>query len=106
MIEMTLSSRHRIRNSNPGGLRPSTLPQEYVTSTLRSCSCMSVWHLTLLGEIDYVIAYDSFCNVQCVNHFSARTDFRPESDVDKDPLVSWFIETYFCGSTLTVRGST
>ena len=23
---MTLSSRHRIRNSNPGGLRPSTLP--------------------------------------------------------------------------------
>ena len=26
MIEMTLSSRHRIRNSNPGGLRPSTLP--------------------------------------------------------------------------------
>ena len=26
MIEMTLSSRHRIRNSGPGGLRPSTLP--------------------------------------------------------------------------------
>ena len=26
MIEMTLSSRHRIRNSSPGGLRPSTLP--------------------------------------------------------------------------------
>ena len=26
MIEMTLSSRHRIRNSIPGGLRPSTLP--------------------------------------------------------------------------------
>ena len=26
MIEMTLSSRHRVRNSNPGGLRPSTLP--------------------------------------------------------------------------------
>ena len=25
-IEMTLSSRHRIRNSRPGGLRPSTLP--------------------------------------------------------------------------------
>ena len=24
MIEMTLSSRHRIRNSSPGGLRPST----------------------------------------------------------------------------------
>ena len=24
--EMTLSSRHRIRNSSPGGLRPSTLP--------------------------------------------------------------------------------
>ena len=23
---MTLSSRHRIRNSSPGGLRPSTLP--------------------------------------------------------------------------------
>ena len=26
MIEMTLSSSHRIRNSSPGGLRPSTLP--------------------------------------------------------------------------------
>ena len=26
IIEMTLSSRHRIRNSSPGGLRPSTLP--------------------------------------------------------------------------------
>ena len=26
MIEMTLSSRHKIRNSSPGGLRPSTLP--------------------------------------------------------------------------------
>ena len=25
MIEMTLSSRHRIRNSSPGGLRPSNL---------------------------------------------------------------------------------
>ena len=28
MIEMTLSSRHRIRNSSPGGLRPSTLPHQ------------------------------------------------------------------------------
>ena len=26
MNEMTLSSKHRIRNSSPGGLRPSTLP--------------------------------------------------------------------------------
>ena len=26
MREMTLPSRHRIRNSNPGGLRPSMLP--------------------------------------------------------------------------------
>ena len=26
MSEMTLLSRHRIRNSSPGGLRPSTLP--------------------------------------------------------------------------------
>ena len=26
MIEMTLPSRHRILNSSPGGLRPSTLP--------------------------------------------------------------------------------
>ena len=26
MIEMSLSSRHRIRNSSPGGQRPSTLP--------------------------------------------------------------------------------
>ena len=26
MNEMTVSSRHRIRNSRPGGLRPSSLP--------------------------------------------------------------------------------
>ena len=26
MNEMTLHSRHRIQNSSPGGLRPSTLP--------------------------------------------------------------------------------
>ena len=26
MSEMTLPTRHRIRNSNPGDLRPSTLP--------------------------------------------------------------------------------
>ena len=29
MNEMTLPSRHRIRISNPGGLRPSTLPHGY-----------------------------------------------------------------------------
>ena len=29
LIEMTLSSRHRIRNSSPGGLRPSTLPLDH-----------------------------------------------------------------------------
>ena len=29
MNEMTLPSRHRIRNSSPGGLRPSTLPLGY-----------------------------------------------------------------------------
>ena len=32
MIEMTLSSRHRVRNSSPGGLRPSTLPLGHVGS--------------------------------------------------------------------------
>ena len=26
MSDVTVPSRHRIRNSNPGGLRPSTLP--------------------------------------------------------------------------------
>ena len=26
MNEMTVPSRHRIRNSSPGGLRPNTLP--------------------------------------------------------------------------------
>ena len=34
MNEMTLSSRHRIRNSSPGGLRPSTLPLGHVGSIL------------------------------------------------------------------------
>ena len=29
MNEMTLPSRHKIRNSRPGGLRPSTLPLGY-----------------------------------------------------------------------------
>ena len=32
MNEMTLLSRHRIRNSSPGGLRPSTLPLGHATS--------------------------------------------------------------------------
>ena len=35
MIEMTLSSRHRIRNSSPGGLRPSTLLLGHGGSPLR-----------------------------------------------------------------------
>ena len=29
MNTMTLPSRHRIRNSSPGGLRPSTLPLDH-----------------------------------------------------------------------------
>ena len=29
MNEMTMSSRHRIQNSGPGGLRPSTLPLDH-----------------------------------------------------------------------------
>ena len=32
MIEMTLPSRHKIRNFSPGGLRPSTLPLGHVGS--------------------------------------------------------------------------
>ena len=41
---MTLSSRHRIRNSSPGGLRPSTLPlghggsPQYCLTFLKDCS--------------------------------------------------------------------
>ena len=34
MSEMTLPSRHRTRNSNPGGLRSSTLPLNKQTITL------------------------------------------------------------------------
>ena len=37
MNEMTLPSRHMIRNSNPGGLRPSTLPLGYGGSPQRPC---------------------------------------------------------------------
>ena len=36
MIEMTLSSRHRIRNWSPGGLRPSTLPLNNTQSNVSS----------------------------------------------------------------------
>ena len=44
MIEMTLSSKHRIRNSRPGGLRPSTLPLGNGGSPqywleMKGCSC-------------------------------------------------------------------
>ena len=44
MNEMTLSSRHRIRNSGPGGLRPSTLPLGHGGSPQ-----YWVWHV----DVDY-----------------------------------------------------
>ena len=37
MSEMTLSSRHRVRNSNPGGLRPSTLPLSHGGGGVNHC---------------------------------------------------------------------
>ena len=44
---MTLSSRHRIRNSSPGGLRPSTLPLGHGGSPQWRCgnSVVSVHHI-------------------------------------------------------------
>ena len=45
MIEMTLSSRHRIRNSSPGGLRPSTLPLGHGGSP----------HFRLMTQTDVVV---------------------------------------------------
>ena len=50
MIEMTLSSRHRIQNSCPGGLRPSTLPLGHGGST-------QYWLLHLDGEETFIVSF-------------------------------------------------
>ena len=42
MNEMTLSSRHRIRNSSPGGLRSSTLPLGHGGSPREICKNMQL----------------------------------------------------------------
>ena len=66
MIEMTLSSRHRIRNSSPGGLRPSTLPlghggsPQFVVAEIRfkeaviTSSVVNI--IYLVGEITFKVA--------------------------------------------------
>ena len=52
MNEMTLPSRHRIRNSSPGGLRPSTLPlvhggssQYWIFTSERGRNILFFWNL-------------------------------------------------------------
>ena len=47
---MTLSSRHRIRNSSPGGLRPSTLPLGYGGSP-------QYWHSHVDGEETFFVSF-------------------------------------------------
>ena len=50
MIEMTLSSRHRTRNSNPGGLRPSTLPLGHGGSPFQ-----------VLARVNHLIVHGLWC---------------------------------------------
>ena len=50
MIEMTLSSRHRIRNSSPGGLRPSTLPLGHGGSPLSHVDGEETFFVSLTAE--------------------------------------------------------
>ena len=52
MNEMTLSSRHRIRNSSPGGMRSSTLPlghwgfpQYWIITSERGRNILFIWNL-------------------------------------------------------------
>ena len=59
MIEMTLSSRHRIRNSSPGGLRPSTLPLGHGGSPVLT---------TTLGPRPVFIGMDSNIDRQSLFH--------------------------------------
>ena len=56
MNEVTLPSRHRIRNSSPGGLRPSTLslahrgsPQYYIFTSERGSNNLVLWNLNAPG---------------------------------------------------------
>ena len=50
MIKMTLSSRHMIRNSSPGGLRPSTLPLDHEGSP-------QYWLSHLDGEETFFVSF-------------------------------------------------
>ena len=50
MIEMILSSRHRIRNSSPGGLRSSTLPLGHGGSP-------QYWLSHVAGEKTYFVSF-------------------------------------------------
>ena len=69
MNEMTLSSRHRIRNSSPGGLRPSTLPlghggsPQYWLCDNNNCSMCYDKLLNPLGQ-KYVMCYNN-CSMCC-----------------------------------------
>ena len=49
MIEMTLSSRHRIRNSCPGGLRPSTLPLGHESLSEELQIYLNLWSVDILS---------------------------------------------------------
>ena len=67
--EMTLPSRHRIRNSNPGGLRPSTLPL--------GPSCDRLRLSTIVRRVEYYtwtdepLIYYIFLNVIVISKFSS-----------------------------------
>ena len=42
---MTLRSRHRIRNSRPGGLRTSILPQYWISTSERGRNILFLWKI-------------------------------------------------------------
>ena len=86
MIEMTLSSRHRIRNSSPGGLRPSTLPLGHGGSPQYLLNVFG--HFYVFGEarsnvgeiftqfISYDVCIDDFFPIDHKMIRKVSTDFR------------------------------
>ena len=69
MSEMTLPFRHRIRNSSPGGLRPSTLPLGHESSPQYFYEFTSGWGINIfvflklprLGNESRTLAWNQRC---------------------------------------------
>ena len=91
MNEMTLSSRHRIRNSSPGGLRSSTLPLGWMGKKHFCC-----FQTTETGNR----TPNSSVKGSGANHYPRAVRLFSVSAPadDKNPAVLHIIESYFLAS--------